>query len=89
MSSTIQISAVISADTKDRMERYVRATGTARAHLIEQALLHHLRALEELPGDALIPARIVLTQPSAERIRALTTHPPEPTPAMRRLFHDR
>ncbi len=89
MSTTIQISAVISADTKERMERFVRATGTARAHLIEQALLHHLRALEELPADAVVPARIVLSPESAERVRAMTSRPPEPTAAMKRLFDDR
>jgi antitoxin component of RelBE/YafQ-DinJ toxin-antitoxin module len=89
MSSTIQISAVISMDTKERMERYVRSMGLARAHLIEQALLHHLQALEELPLDVIVPARVVLTRESAEQVRDLTSHPPAPTDAMKRLFHDR
>lgn len=88
-SNTTQISAVISVDTKERMERFVRAMGMARAHLIEQALLHHLRALEELPLDVIVPARVVLTRESAEQVRDLTSHPPAPTEAMMRLFHDR
>ena len=87
--STIQISAVISEDTKARMERYVRATGVTRAHLIEQALLHHLQVLEELPLDVIVPARIVLSRESAEQVRELTSRPPAPTEAMRRLFSDR
>ena len=89
MSTTTQISAVISMDTKERMERFVRAMGITRAHLIEQALLHHLQALEQLPQDVIIPARIVLTKESAEKVRDLTSHPPAPTESMKRLFHDR
>lgn len=89
MPQSVQISAHISADTKDRIERYVRATGVTRAHLVEQAVLHHLRALDELPPDAIIPARVVLDAPSAERVRDLTENPPQPTEAMRRLFDDR
>ncbi len=60
-----------------------------RAHLIEQALQHHIRALEELPPDVVLPARVVLTADSAKRVRDLTSHPPEPTAAMAKLFDDR
>jgi hypothetical protein len=74
---------------KEQMERYVRATGVTRAHLLEQALSHHLQALEALPADVIVPARLVLDEESARRVRDLTTHPPEPTDAMRRLFDDR
>ena len=64
-------------------------TISTRAHLIEQALLHYLQALEELPPDVIVAARIVLTKESAHRVRDLTTHPPAPTEAMTRLFDDR
>lgn len=89
MRSTIQVSAHISAATKERLERYVRATGVTRAHLLEQALLHHLQALEELPLDVIAPARVVLSRESAEQVRELNEQPPEPTEAMKRLFDDR
>ena len=89
MASTRQISAHISEDTKARLDRRVRATGVTRAYLIEQALLHHLQALEELPVDIIVTPRIVLTAASARRVRDLTSHPPEPTEAMKRLFDDR
>jgi len=87
--ATRQISAHISEAVKQRMERCVRATGQTRAHLIEQALLHHLQALEELPLDAIVPARVVLTAESARKVRDLLTHPAPPTDAMKRLFDDR
>lgn len=89
MADTTQISAHISPDTKERMERLVRSLGITRTHLVEQALLHHLRALTELPLDLIVPSRVVLSRESAERVRDLTERPPEPTDAMRRLFEDR
>ena len=89
MKATTQISAYISLETKERLERMVRAYGITRTHLVEQALLHHLRALSEIPADTIVPARLVLTRESAERVRDLTERPPEPTDGMKRLFDDR
>jgi len=84
-----QISAHISPSTKELIERFVRETGGTRAHLIEQAILHHLQALKELPQNVITPVRLVLTKQSAERVRDLTSHPPEPTEELKRLFDDR
>ena len=86
---TIQISAHIPDDLKASLDRCARATGTTRARLVEEALRHHLQALAELPPEAIIPKRIVLTRESAERVRDLVERPPEPTDEMRRLFDDR
>ena len=86
---TIQVSAHISEETKARLERFVRRTGQTRARLIEDALLQHLQALEELPADAIVPARIVLNEKSARRVRDMIARPPEPTEDMKRLFDDR
>lgn len=89
MGDTTQISAHIAVSTKELLERLVRATGMTRTHLVEQALLHHMRALRELPIDAVVPARVVLSRESAERVRDLVERPPEPTDDLRRLFEDR
>jgi predicted DNA-binding protein len=86
---TIQVSAHISEETKARLERFVRRTGQTRARLIEDALLQHLQALEELPADVIVPARIVLSRDSAGRVREMIARPPEPTEDMKRLFDDR
>ncbi len=86
---TIQVSAHISEETKARLERFVRRTGQTRARLIEDALLQHLQALEELPADAIVPARIVLSTQSAARVRDMIARPPEPTEGLKRLFDDR
>jgi predicted DNA-binding protein len=85
----VQISTFISDETKARLDRYARGQGVAKGWLIEQALLHHLHALEELPADVHIPARMVLDAESTARVRDLLQHPPEPTPAMKLLFDDR
>ena len=85
MSSETQVSAVISVATKELLERYVRATGMKKGHLIESALRHHLQALEELPLDAVVRPRLVATRRSGEemlsRIRS-----PKPTKALEKLM---
>lgn len=86
---TVQVSAHISEDTKARLDRYVRQTGQTRARLIEDALQQHLQALQELPPDVIVPARMVLSPKSATRVRELIARPPKPTEEMKRLFDDR
>lgn len=87
--STTRLSARISEETKARLERYVRRTGQTRARVIEEALLQYLQTLERLPADVIVPARIVLSAESAERVREMITRPPKPTKEMKRLFDDR
>ena len=55
-----QISAYISDDAKAALETYVKQRGVKKAYVIEEALLHHLQALREIPEDVIIPARLVL-----------------------------
>jgi len=81
-----QISAFISDSTKDALERYAEAHGLKKAHLIEEALLHHLQALRELPLDVIIPARLVVSQESGQAILDRVEKPRRPTKAMRDLF---
>ena len=85
----VQISAFVSDDTKARLDRYARSHGVSKGWLVEQALLHHLQALEELPQDVRVPARLVLDADAAARVRELLQHPPAPTEAMKKLFDDR
>ena len=84
----IQISANISTETKRQLEQYVRARGVKKGFIIESALLHHLRALAEIPEDAMIPPRIVVTRESGERLVARLASKPRPTKAMRELFNE-
>lgn len=81
-----QISANISIETKELLEQYVRANGMKKSHLIETALLHHLKALDEIPTDLLIPPILEVTRKSGERILDRIEHPSPPTAAMKALF---
>ncbi|MCL4206621.1 MAG: hypothetical protein KJ000_29410 [Pirellulaceae bacterium] len=83
-----QISANISVETKQRMEQYVRAHGMKESHLIETALLHHLRALDELPEDIVIPPVLKVTHESGERLLQRLETPSAPSAAMKALFDD-
>lgn len=81
-----QISALISPETKERLERFARARGLKKGYLIESALLHHISALEALPADVIVPPRLVVSRSSGDAVLERIAHPSTPTPAMRALF---
>jgi len=68
------------------LERQAKATGVKKGYLIETALRYHLRALQELPADALVPARIVLTRSSFEHFVERLRSPGEPSDELRDLM---
>jgi hypothetical protein len=84
--SETQISAYISPATKRELERYADAHGVKKGHLLEEALLHHLQALRELPPDLLIPPRVVVSQKSLEAIGRRIRKPGRPNKALRDLM---
>jgi hypothetical protein len=87
MSTETQISALVSEETKELLERHVRATGVKKGHLVEQALRHHLQALQELPADVVVHPRLVVTRKSGETIlKQMATG--KPTAALRKLLRD-
>ncbi len=86
MARATRISAPISKETKELLERQARATGVKKGRLIESALQYHLRAVQELPADALVPARIVLTRRSFEQVVERLRSPGEPSKELRDLM---
>jgi hypothetical protein len=82
-----QISAVISASTRELMERHVRATGVKKGHLVEQALRHYLQALQELPADAIVYPKLVVTRKSGAALLK-DIDEAKPTEALRGLLRD-
>ena len=86
MARDTQISAYISDETKQRLDWFVRETGMTKARVIEDALTHHLDALEELPADAVIPTRIVLSHDEGLRFIAALESDEPPTDELRRLM---
>jgi hypothetical protein len=88
MDKEIQISAVVSETTRELLERHVRATGVKKGYLVEQALRHHLQALQELPADVIVHPKLVLTRKSGEEILK-EMDKAKPTRALRALLRDR
>ena len=68
MEKETQISALVSRTTKELLERYVRATGVKKGHLVEQALRHHLEALQRLPTDVIVHPKIVVSAQSGKAL---------------------
>jgi hypothetical protein len=81
-----QISTYISESTKEHLEQYAEAHGVKKGYLVEQALLHHLQALRELPADIVIPPRLTVSSRSFEAARKLIQKPRKPTKALRDLM---
>jgi hypothetical protein len=87
MAEETQISAMVSRATRQLLDRHVRATGVKKGHLVEQALRHHLRALQELPADAVTSPKLVVTRASGE-VMLKRIAKAKATPALRRLLRD-
>ena len=86
MAKATQISAPISKETKELLDKHVKATGIKKGHLVESALRFHLRALQELPADALLPPRVVLTRRSFEELTRRLRSPGKPLKALVELM---
>jgi hypothetical protein len=88
MTTTTQVSAYISEETKAEIEAYVKRRGVKKAYLIEEALLHHLQALREIPEDLVIPSRLVLTREAMTEIAERIDGKGEPTEGLKALFRE-
>ncbi len=84
--STVQISAHISQTTKHELERFADARGLKKGFVIEDAILHHLQALREVPEDVIVPVRLVVSPASLAKVVARIERPRRPTAAMRELM---
>jgi len=86
MSSQSQISATVSAATKEKLDRFTESHGLKKNFVVEQALLYFMDARRELPDEALVPSRLVIEDKAFDRIVDLIESPPGPTEALRELM---
>ena len=86
MRKAVQISAEVSPRTKQLLEQYARATGMKKGYLMEQAVLHHIHALQELPSDVIIPQKLVVSQASGRRIVREIAGSSKPTKELQKLM---
>lgn len=86
MSDQSQISATVSAATKEQLDRFTESHGLKKNYVVEQALLYYMEARKELPDEALVPVRLVLDDKTFDRIVAQLEQPATPTEALRELM---
>ena len=89
MSDESQISATVSAATKEKLDRFTQSHGLKKNFVVEQALLYFMEARRELPDEAFIPTRIVLDDDAFDRLVQLLDNPRPPTDALRELMRGR
>lgn len=86
MSDPSQISATVSAATKEKLDRFTESHGLKKNFVVEQALLYFMEARRELPDEALVPARFVLEDGAFDRLVARLGTQAAPTEALRELM---
>jgi uncharacterized protein (DUF1778 family) len=87
MSSQFQISATVSATTKEKLDRFSESHGLKKNFVVEQALLYFMEARRDLPDEALIPARLVIEDREFDRLIEQIEKPPDSTHALRELMN--
>jgi len=83
---SVQISAYIEDDIKERMEQYSSAHGLKKGYLIQNALDYYLNALHEIPGSFIVPSHLRVSPESFEAILALEEK--EPNKKLKALMHE-
>lgn len=79
MPADAQVSATISAATKDKLDRITEQLGLKKNFVVEQALLFFMESRRELPDEAFIPTRLVLEDERFDELVARLGSPAAPT----------
>lgn len=86
MPSDAQVSATISAATKDKLDRFTEQLGLKKNFVVEQALLFFMESRRELPDEAFVPTRFVLDDGPFDELVARLETPGAPTDPLVRLM---
>jgi uncharacterized protein (DUF1778 family) len=79
MPTDAQVSATISAATKDKLDRFTEQLGLKKNFVVEQALLFFMESRRELPDEAFVPTRLVLDDERFDELVARLDAPGAPT----------
>lgn len=79
MPTDAQVSATISAATKDKLDRFTEQLGLKKNFVVEQALLFFMESRRELPDEAFVPTRLVLDDEHFDELVARLEAPGAPT----------
>ena len=89
MRDEAQVSATIATTTKDRLDRFTEQLGLKKNFVVEQALLFYMEARRELPDDAFIPTRLVLSDAAFDELAVRLERPTPPTNRLVELMRGR
>lgn len=89
MRDEAQVSATISVATKERLDQFTEQLGLRKNFVVEQALLFYMEARRELPDEAFIPTRLVLSDEAFDEVAAQLEQPAVPTDRLRELMRGR
>lgn len=89
MAQQARISAIVSATTREKLERFTESRGLKKSFVVEQALLSFMESRRDLPEEAFTPSRIVLVDPAFDRLVKLLKRAPKPTRALVELMRGR
>jgi len=86
MTHATQISAQVSASAKQLLDEFSAASGIKKSRIVEEALWFYVRARQELPESAIVPARLVLSERGAAALEQSLAQPSPATPSLVRLM---
>lgn len=81
-----QISAVISDQTIEMLDKIVRKRGLKKTYVIEAAILHHLAALRDIPDDFIVSPMVTLSSKGWSEVIDAMRSKTGPTEALRELM---
>lgn len=79
MQAQARISAAISAETKEKVERFTEQLGLKQNFVVEQALLFFMESRREPPDAAFIPTRLTLNDAQFDALVARLGSPVAPS----------
>jgi len=73
---SVQISAYVKDDIKEKMEQYSSAHGLKKGFLIESAIEYYLQAMHEIPSSEIVPTSITVDSVSLDKIKQASLKEP-------------
>lgn len=73
---SVQISAYIQDDVKQKLENYSSSHGIKKGFLIENAIEYYLQAMNELPLNIIVPSSLCISSDTYENIEQLSAQEP-------------
>ncbi|BAF72493.1 hypothetical protein [Sulfurovum sp. NBC37-1] len=83
---SVQISAYIEDDIKQKMEKYSSAHGLKKGYIIQNALDYYLNALQAIPSSVIVPSHISVNEETMKTL--LQSENNEPNSKLKDLLND-